>query len=284
MTTDRGWMRMAVDLGKRSQAEQGRSTPAPKVGVVAVKDGQLLGASFRGATAPQDHAEYGLVGIELRDTDLSGATVFSTLEPCSHRSLGKTPCAQRLADRGVATVFIGMYDPNPVIYRDGWRLLRDAGVQLRDFPGDLRREIESDNAEFIDQFRVATGDRGVVRFDYKQNDGRFRIESTVGVFATSWGQRGSGSIWAYYTMDNIAHARYAKSFTEIDDPDSCDFSGHAVGVREGEIVVFRNPDGFLLARILLAHGGPDHGEPDYRLEVEFEVRAIKAGTEGDPIP
>src|SRR5207245_2794308 len=82
--------------------------------------------------------------------------------------------------RGVSTVFIGMYDPNPLIYREGWRMLRDAGVLLRDFSPELRAEIVADNTKFIDSYRVGIGAAGTASFDYRQNGGQFEIRSAAG--------------------------------------------------------------------------------------------------------
>lgn len=167
------WMRRAVALGKESLAE---APGKPRVGAVLVRD-QVLGESYRGRTGMGEHAEYGLLKeLAQQGVSTAGSTLYTTLEPCSSRNHPKTPCAQHLVSAGVRRVYIGMYDPNPRIYRDGWRLLRDAGVSLRDFPEELRNEIADDNAEFIGQFRRSEGDRGREKcFDYTQNDGRFTI-------------------------------------------------------------------------------------------------------------
>ncbi|MBA3809686.1 MAG: hypothetical protein H0X28_15045 [Solirubrobacterales bacterium] len=86
------WMERAVDVARRSRCEHSRATPAPNVGVVIVKDGELLGESFRGETGNGDHAEYGLLA-RLADADLTGAEVYATLEPCTRRNEPKQPCA-----------------------------------------------------------------------------------------------------------------------------------------------------------------------------------------------
>src|ERR1700694_3579684 len=112
----RGWMRMAVDLGKKSRSE-GDPTK-PYVGAVVVKDGKVIGSGHRGMTNPGDHAEFGVLqGIS--PVDIEGTVVYSTLEPCSKRNHPKIPCAHRLAEAKVSAVYIGIYDPNPVIYRAG---------------------------------------------------------------------------------------------------------------------------------------------------------------------
>jgi pyrimidine deaminase RibD-like protein len=110
----REWMRLVVDLGKQSVSEA--DPTKPNVGAVVVQEGEVVGSGYRGMTGSGNHAEYGVLqGIapEL----LEGAVVFSTLEPCSNRNHPRIPCAQRFVDARVSAVHIGIYDPNPTIYR-----------------------------------------------------------------------------------------------------------------------------------------------------------------------
>src|SRR5207302_1947546 len=131
-----------------------RNDPPPKVGALLIKNGQVLAEAYRGQQKAGDHAEFYLLEGLLPGRDVSDAIVYTTLEPCSRRhSSEKIPCARRLVDRRVAEVVIGMYDPNPKIYREGWKILSEAGVRLRDFPADLREEIRADNRVFVDQYQ-----------------------------------------------------------------------------------------------------------------------------------
>ena len=94
------WMRKAVDLAAQSISEPGRGDSPPAVGAVIVKDGTELASAFRGQCAAGNHAEK--CAIEsARERDLSGAVVYTTLEPCSRRNAPKIACAQRLIDQGV---------------------------------------------------------------------------------------------------------------------------------------------------------------------------------------
>jgi diaminohydroxyphosphoribosylaminopyrimidine deaminase/5-amino-6-(5-phosphoribosylamino)uracil reductase len=111
---------------------------------------------------------------QLEGQDLAGASLYTTLEPCTERSAEKVPCAQRLIDSGIGIVYVGMYDPNPRINRAGWRRLRDAGIEVRDFDGDLREVIEEINEDFINQYREAARDAGSQTFDFEQNGGKIR--------------------------------------------------------------------------------------------------------------
>ena len=262
-------MRRAVDLGKLSITnEPNRRSIAPKVGVVIVLDGAVIGESYRGETGAARHAEFGL--LDRLDGDLSNATVYTTLEPCSRRDPPKFPCAQRLIDRNVKKVVIGIYDPNPKIYREGWRMLRDAGICLADFSPDLRAELVADNADFIGQFRRAVGQQGEAFFDYLQNGGHF----TIGVgrcadFKTTWTACSETAIYALDYAHNVAFARYAKEFNEIDDPGALDFGKYTARVGIGEIVVFRNDDGYALVKVLEVMAEHD-GQTGVR--IAFELR------------
>lgn len=142
---DRQFMEMATDEARKSKAEDGRVHP--RVGVVVVKDGRLLAAAHRGEF-PGCHAEYIALEKKLKDSSIAGATIYTTLEPCTTRNHPKIPCASRLIERKVARVVIGMLDPNPEITGRGQRALRKARIATELFPHDLMDEIEELNREF----------------------------------------------------------------------------------------------------------------------------------------
>jgi diaminohydroxyphosphoribosylaminopyrimidine deaminase/5-amino-6-(5-phosphoribosylamino)uracil reductase len=239
---------------------------------VLARGTEHLGEAHRGESGPGDHAEYGIFS-RLADTDLTGSTLYTTLEPCSRRNHPNVPCAQWAIDRGVATVFIGIYDPNPSIYREGWRMLRDAGVALRDFPSDLRAEIRADNAAFLDQYQRAVGDRGSATFDYTLNGGRYEIiGADDATFSTRWTRCGARSVYALDYDNHVALARYANRFDEIDDPGALDFGHYTVDVKEGEIVVFRNAGGLALVQIVGVLSGPSAGDDRTELRFDYELR------------
>jgi diaminohydroxyphosphoribosylaminopyrimidine deaminase/5-amino-6-(5-phosphoribosylamino)uracil reductase len=108
----------------------GRSDPNPRVGCVIVgADGSVAG---RGHTqeAGGAHAEVmALRDAAARGSDVRGATVYVTLEPCSHH--GRTPpCADALVDAGVARVAIALRDPNPLVAGRGAARLEAAGIAV----------------------------------------------------------------------------------------------------------------------------------------------------------
>jgi diaminohydroxyphosphoribosylaminopyrimidine deaminase/5-amino-6-(5-phosphoribosylamino)uracil reductase len=232
------------------QAEPGKAR-TPRVGAVLVKDDRLLGEAFRGEVDAGDHAEFVLLDKKLADADLANATVYTTLEPCTERSEGKKPCADRLIERQVGTVFIGMYDPDPRVAGKGWERLRSADIKLRDFTEELRREVQELNRPFVDAYQIGRAPTGSRSFDFTQNDGRFTIVDPVSgaQFETKWSRRSDHAVYGYGAPGSIALAKYKRSFDELDDPGSEEFASHAVPANEGEIVVFRNAAGYALVMI-----------------------------------
>ena len=143
---DRGFALMAIEEALKSVPEDER--PHPKVGAVVVKNGRVLSRAHRGELL-KSHAEYIALDDKLSDDLIAGATVYTTLEPCTTRKHPKIPCAQRLIDRKVARVVIGMLDPNPNIRGLGDQLLSGGGVEIQLFPRDLRAQVEEMNRGFI---------------------------------------------------------------------------------------------------------------------------------------
>lgn len=115
--TDRKFARIAIDEARKSVPEKdGR--PHPWVGAVVVKDGKVLSTAHRGEV-PGNHAEFVALERNLSDAAVTGATVYTTLEPCTTRNRPKIPCADRLIERRVARVVIGILDPDDRIRGKG---------------------------------------------------------------------------------------------------------------------------------------------------------------------
>jgi pyrimidine deaminase RibD-like protein len=149
---DRQFCEQAVELAKKSVAEDDR--PHPYVGVVIVKDGKILATGYRGESGDGAHGEYCAlkkINDDVDKADLSGCTVYTTLEPCSKRSLRKTPCATRLINAKAAQVVSGMPDKDKEVY--GLSSLAEAGIHIRFFPSDLMQELLALNKEWSETRR-----------------------------------------------------------------------------------------------------------------------------------
>jgi len=122
MPTDREYMERALALAERGR---GRTSPNPMVGCVVVRDGAVVGEGYH-ECAGEAHAE---VNALRGAGDVSGASVYVTLEPCCHE--GKTPpCVDLLKERKPARVVAAMEDPNPQVSGQGIKALREAGVTV----------------------------------------------------------------------------------------------------------------------------------------------------------
>ncbi len=139
-------MEMAVAEAAKSTPED--RLPRPRVGVVVVKDDKVLAVAHRGELEPGEHAEFTVLEKKLSNEQLAGSTVYTTLEPCTHRNHPKVPCATRLIERRVDRVVIGMVDPNPVITGRGQLALRSAGINISLFDSDLMAQLEELNRDF----------------------------------------------------------------------------------------------------------------------------------------
>jgi len=120
---DARFMALALALGRRGL---GRTWPNPAVGAVIVKDGIIVG---RGWTQPggRPHAE--IEALRRAGEAARGATLYVTLEPCSH--YGKSPpCADAIIAGGVSRVVSALEDPNPEVAGAGHARLRAAGIAV----------------------------------------------------------------------------------------------------------------------------------------------------------
>jgi diaminohydroxyphosphoribosylaminopyrimidine deaminase / 5-amino-6-(5-phosphoribosylamino)uracil reductase len=158
---DQRFMQLALTLGRRGR---GRTWPNPAVGAVVVKDGVIVG---RGWTQPggRPHAEP--EALSHAGEAARGATLYATLEPCSH--VGKSPpCTEAIIAAGIARVVSAIEDPNPEVAGQGHARLRAAGISVdiglcadeaaHDHAGHFRR-IRDKRPQIILKLAVSSDDK-----------------------------------------------------------------------------------------------------------------------------
>ena len=120
---DHAYMSQALQLAERGLYS---TSPNPRVGCVIVRDGKVAGSGWHVHTG-QPHAE--INALNVAGEAAQGATVYLTLEPCSH--YGRTqPCVEALVRAKVAKVIIAMQDPNPLVAGKGISLLKQSKIKV----------------------------------------------------------------------------------------------------------------------------------------------------------
>jgi diaminohydroxyphosphoribosylaminopyrimidine deaminase/5-amino-6-(5-phosphoribosylamino)uracil reductase len=158
---DQRFMQLALTLGRRGQ---GRTWPNPAVGAVVVKDGVIVGRGWTQAGG-RPHAEP--EALARAGAAARGATLYVTLEPCSH--IGKSPpCADAIIASGIARVVSAIEDPNPEVAGQGHAKLRAAGIAVdiglgaaeaaRDHAGHFRR-VRDKRPHVILKLAVSSDDK-----------------------------------------------------------------------------------------------------------------------------
>lgn len=141
------YMRRAIELAKGGI---GFVNPNPLVGAVIVKNGKIIGEGF--------HERYGQLHAErnaLKNCTESceGSDMFVTLEPCCH--YGKNPpCTQAVIASGIKRVFVGSFDPNPLVAGKGISVLREHGIEVTE--NFLREECDALNDIFFHYITTKT--------------------------------------------------------------------------------------------------------------------------------
>src|SRR5277367_5775874 len=139
-------MEQALSLARQGE---GRVSPNPAVGAVLVRDGEIVGRGFH-TYAQVKHAE--ILALEDAGEKARGATLYITLEPCSHQ--GRTPpCADALIEAGVARVVAAMEDPNPQVAGRGFRKLHEAGIAV-EMASEYGAAAEHLNQAFLHSMRT----------------------------------------------------------------------------------------------------------------------------------
>jgi len=117
------YMQLAIKVAENGR---GKCSPNPFVGSVIVKNNQVISEGWT-LEYGSDHSE--IQALKKAGKRAKGATLFVTLEPCSH--YGKTPpCTKAIIAAGIKEVYIGIYDPNPLVKGKGIAMLKEAGIDV----------------------------------------------------------------------------------------------------------------------------------------------------------
>jgi diaminohydroxyphosphoribosylaminopyrimidine deaminase/5-amino-6-(5-phosphoribosylamino)uracil reductase len=138
---DKKYMRMALRLAAKAK---GRTSPNPMVGAVVVNGGKVISRGYH-RRAGEPHAE--AIALRAAGSAARGATLYVTLEPCSHRNKRTPPCTPLVVQSGVKRVVVAMIDPNPHVSGGGVNTLRKAGLDV--VTGVLEQEAKKLNEAFI---------------------------------------------------------------------------------------------------------------------------------------
>lgn len=144
--TDADYMARALFHAARGR---GRTSPHPLVGAVVVSsDGVVVGQGYH-QRAGEPHAE--IRALDAAGPRARGATLYSTLEPCSHT--GRTgPCVERILKAGILRVVAAIEDPNPLVEGRGFAYLRQRGVVVQ--VGVGAQDARSQNQGFLTLLRT----------------------------------------------------------------------------------------------------------------------------------
>jgi diaminohydroxyphosphoribosylaminopyrimidine deaminase/5-amino-6-(5-phosphoribosylamino)uracil reductase len=196
-------MDRALELALRAA---GRTAPNPLVGAVVVREGRLAGEGWH-TRAGAPHAE--IVALEDAGEAARGASLYVTLEPCSHH--GRTPpCAEAIVAAGVARVVSALEDPDPRVAGAGHRLLTRAGVAVE--VGLRAEEARRLNAEYF--HRVRTGRAFGVLKAAVTLDGRLAAEGGDSRWITGEAARAR----AHELRDRYDAVLVGRGTVERDDP------------------------------------------------------------------
>jgi diaminohydroxyphosphoribosylaminopyrimidine deaminase/5-amino-6-(5-phosphoribosylamino)uracil reductase len=142
---DTDYIRRAIDLARRGTA---LTSPGAMVGAVVVKDDTVIGEGFYTYDGVE-HAE--TIALMQAGQHAAGATVYTSLEPCSHTGRRPVSCAMALTEAGVARVVSAVEDPDPRVQGKGFAILREAGIAVE--TGILEDEASRMNEAFLTQTR-----------------------------------------------------------------------------------------------------------------------------------
>jgi diaminohydroxyphosphoribosylaminopyrimidine deaminase/5-amino-6-(5-phosphoribosylamino)uracil reductase len=204
MKDDLTYMRRAIGLAKKGA---GWVNPNPMVGAVLVKDGQIIGEGFHEYFGG-NHAEVNALQDVLPEM-ASGATLYVTLEPCSHK--GKTPpCVNLIVEKNIARVVIGMADPNPLVNGKGIAFLQSAGISVE--TGVMEPVVRQMNEVFIKY--IVTGHPFVLLKSAMTLDGKIATVTN----ASRWITGEASRKMVHHIRQNLSAVMIGVDTVLFDDP------------------------------------------------------------------
>lgn len=201
--TDELYMRKALDLASRAR---GRTSPNPLVGAVVVNNGTVVGQGYH-KKAGTPHAE--IYALQEAGELAEGATLYVTLEPCSHQGL-TPPCVQAVIAAGIKRCVVAAKDPNPLVNGRGLACLKEAGIEV--LTGVLRSEAENQNEVFFKYIR--TGLPFVILKTAMTLDGK--IASRTG--DSKWITSETARLWVHQLRDQMDGIMVGIGTVKADDP------------------------------------------------------------------
>jgi diaminohydroxyphosphoribosylaminopyrimidine deaminase / 5-amino-6-(5-phosphoribosylamino)uracil reductase len=158
----------------------GTAAPNPRVGAVVARGARVIGQGYHRRPGEQHAETVALTNVEISGESASGATLYTTLEPCCHT--GRTPpCVDRIVRAGIRRVVASMKDPNPKVNGGGFRALRRMGIAVE--VGLRRNEAYRLNEAFLKHAR--TGMPLVTLKGATSLDGRIATRSLDSKWITS---------------------------------------------------------------------------------------------------
>lgn len=139
-------LREAVELSRRCPP----SDTAFSVGAIVVdRDGNRLAEGYSRQDGDRDHAEEAALGsLAAGDPRLAGATIYSSMEPCSIRKSRPKTCSELIIEAGIRRVVFALREPSIFVPGDGARVLREHGVTVVERP-ELAEEVRKINAHLL---------------------------------------------------------------------------------------------------------------------------------------
>ena len=256
----------------------GLSEPNPRVGcVIECLDGTRVEGHTQQAGGPHAEAQALTQALE-RGKDLRGATVWVSLEPCSHH--GRTPpCSLALVQAGVARVHVALQDPNPLVAGQGLGHLRDAGIEVVRHDDDWSRAAHELNIGFFSRMQRR---RPWVRLKVAASmDGTTALNNGRSQWITGEAARADG-----HAFRRRASAILTGIGTVREDDPRLDVRGHPIAHQPLRVVVDSRLEIDPAARILQPPGNVliYASEPAIQAKRDLVERLSVSGVEVTAVP